>query len=204
MKVICVGLNYELHIEDLGWKKPKMPVIFLKPESSILPLDKPFVIPSFTERAEYELEVLIKISKEGKHIKEEDANEYYEEIGLGIDFCARDLQFKLKDAGHPWEIAKGFDGSAVISEKFIQKANFGDLQNLNFRLEKNDEVVQIGNTSDMLVGIDRLIEHISQFYTLKEGDVIFTGTPAGIGRVDSGDVLIGFLEGEKMIDLKIE
>jgi len=204
MKVICVGLNYQLHIEDLGWKKPKMPVIFLKPESSILPKGEPFVIPSFTERAEYEVEVLIKISKEGKNIEEKFAHEYYEEIGLGIDFCARDLQFKLKDAGHPWEIAKGFDGSAIISENFLPKKDFPNLQNLNFSLEKNEAIVQKGNTSDMLVGIDKLIEHISKFYTLKTGDIIFTGTPEGIGRVDQGDVLQGFLEGIKMIDLKIE
>ncbi len=204
MKIICLGLNYQLHIDDLGWEKPKMPVIFLKPESSILPSKEPFVIPSFTDRAEYELEVLVKISKQGKNIVAKNASDYYNEIGLGIDFCARDLQFKLKDAGHPWEIAKGFDGSAVISDEFVAKDKFTDLQNLNFKLEKNGTAVQVGNTSDMLVGIDGLIEHISKFYTLEKGDVIFTGTPAGIGRVDEGDVLKGFLEGVEMIDLKIK
>lgn len=203
MKIICVGLNYELHIEDLGWKKPEMPVVFLKPDSAILPRKNPFVIPPFSDRVEYEVEVLVKINKVGKHISEKFAHKYYDEIGLGIDFCARDLQLKLKEEGHPWEISKGFDGSAVISEQFVPKEQFEDLQNINFRLEKNGEAVQIGNTNDMLVGIDRLIEHVSKYYTLKKGDVIFTGTPAGIGRVDKGDVLQGFLENQKMIDIKI-
>ena len=203
MKIICVGLNYELHIEDLGWKKPEMPVVFLKPDSSILPRKNPFVIPPFSERIEYEIEVLIKINKVGKCIDEKFAYKYYNEIGLGIDFCARDLQLKLKNEGHPWEISKGFDGSAVISEQFVSKEQFKDLQNINFRLEKNNEVVQVGNTKDMLVGIDQLIVHISKYYTLKKGDIIFTGTPAGIGKIDKGDVLQGFLEDEKMIDIKI-
>lgn len=203
MKIICVGLNYELHIEDLGWKKPDMPVVFLKPDSAVLPRKNPFVIPPFSDRVEYEVEVLIKINKVGKYIDEKFAPKYYDEIGLGIDFCARDLQLKLKDEGHPWELSKGFDGSAVIGEQWFPKEHFSDLQNINFRLEKNGTVVQKGNTEDMLVGIDRLIEHISKYYTLKKGDIIFTGTPAGIGRVDKGDVLQGFLEDEKLIDIKI-
>lgn len=203
MKIICIGLNYQLHIDDLGWKKPDIPVVFLKPDSAILPKKNPFVIPPFSDRVEYEVEILVKINKVGKYIDEKFAPKYYDEIGLGIDFCARDLQLELKNEGHPWELSKGFDGSAVISENFVPKEQFSDLQNINFHLEKNGEIVQKGNTSDMLVGIDQLIAHISKYYTLKKGDVIFTGTPAGIGRVDKGDVLQGFLENEKMIDIKV-
>lgn len=204
MKILCIGMNYVEHIKE--FKRdfiPEQPVVFLKPDSAVLPKKNPFVIPVFSNRVEYEVEVLVKINKVGKHIAERFAHKYYDEIGLGIDFTARDVQADLKAKGHPWEISKGFDGSAVISEQFVAKETFKDLLNINFRLKKNGEQVQIGNTSDLIFKIDELIAHVSKFYTLKKGDVIFTGTPAGVGAVAKGDVLQGYLEDKKMIDIKV-
>ena len=203
MKIICIGQNYEEHIKELGWPRPEEPLIFMKPDSAVLPKKNPFIIPTFSNDVHYEVEVLVKINKVGKYIGERFAHKYYDEIGLGIDFTARDLQTKLKKAGQPWEKAKGFDGSAVISP-FFPKEKFLDLNNINFSLEQNGEKVQVGNTSDMIFKIDEIIAYVSQFFTLKKGDVIFTGTPVGVGPVSKDDVLSGFLEDEKVIDIKIK
>jgi 2-keto-4-pentenoate hydratase/2-oxohepta-3-ene-1,7-dioic acid hydratase in catechol pathway len=202
MKIICIGRNYAKHIEELENEKPTEPVIFLKPDSAILLKKHPFVIPSFSDEVHYEVEVLVKICRLGKHIDKKFAHKYYKEIGLGIDFTARDLQSKLKEKGLPWEKAKAFDGSAVLSE-FFPKGNY-DLENLNFQLYKNGELVQDGNTKNMLWKIDEIISYVSQFFTLKIGDVIFTGTPAGVGTVNPKDVLIGKLEDKKMFNINIK
>lgn len=202
MKIICIGRNYTKHIEELANEKPKEPVIFMKPDSAILLKNNPFVIPPFSKDVHYEVEVLVKINRTGKHIQEKFAYKYYDEIGLGIDFTARDLQSKLKEKGLPWEKAKAFDGSAVIG-KFISKESC-DLNNLEFQLYKNDELVQDGNTVHMLWKIDEIIAYVSQFFILKIGDIIFTGTPAGVGKVASKDILIGKIEDKKMFKIKIK
>jgi 2-keto-4-pentenoate hydratase/2-oxohepta-3-ene-1,7-dioic acid hydratase in catechol pathway len=202
MKIICIGRNYAKHIEELENEKPSEPVIFLKPDSAILLKKHPFVIPPFSDEVHYEVEILVKICKLGKHIDKKFAPKYYEEIGLGIDFTARDLQNKLKEKGLPWEKAKAFDGSAVISE-FYSKKNY-TLENLNFQLYKNSELVQDGNTESMLWKIDEIIAYVSQFFTLKIGDVIFTGTPAGVGKVNPKDILIGKLEDKEMFKINIK
>jgi len=202
MKIICIGRNYAKHIEELENEKPKQPVIFLKPDSSILLKKHPFVIPDFSKEVHYEVEILVKICKLGKHISERFAYKYYEEIGLGIDFTARDLQGELKEKGLPWEKAKAFDGSAVISD-FFPKEKF-DLQNTNFKLFQNEALVQNGNTANMLWKIDEIIAYVSQFFTLKIGDIIFTGTPEGVGKVNSNDVLIGSLEDVQMFKINIK
>lgn len=202
MKIICIGRNYTEHIQELKNEKPTEPVIFIKPDSAVLPKEQDFYIPEFSEDVHYEVEVLVKIKRVGKHIKEEFAGTYYDEIGLGIDFTARDLQSKLKDKGLPWEKAKGFDGAAVIG-KWMPKTNFKDLNNLNFSLLKNGEVMQKGNTSLMLWKIDEIISYVSTFFMLKKGDVIFTGTPAGVGKVSANDYLTGYLEDEELFNVKI-
>jgi 2-keto-4-pentenoate hydratase/2-oxohepta-3-ene-1,7-dioic acid hydratase in catechol pathway len=201
MKIICIGRNYAKHIEELKNDKPKEPVIFMKPDSAVLLKNNPFIIPPFSEDVHYEVEVLVKINRIGKYIDRKFAYKYYDEIGLGIDFTARDLQRKLKEKGLPWEKAKAFDGSAVIG-KFYPKADFKP-DNLNFKLFKNDELVQDGNTRNMLWKTDEIIEYVSQFFTLKIGDIIFTGTPAGVGKVKSGDVLLGELEGKGAFKVNI-
>ncbi len=201
MKIICIGLNYDQHIKDLGWKKPEEPLIFLKPDSAVIPKKNPFIIPAFSDDIHYETEVLIKINKVGKCISQRFAHNYYDEIGLGIDFCARDLQLKLKAEGHPWEKSKGFDGSAFIGP-FFPKEQF-DLNEIHYSLVRNGEKVQTGNTKDMIFQLDEIIAYVSQYYTLKKGDVIFTGTTAGEGRVASKDVLEGYLEDEKVFELKV-
>ena len=203
MKIICIGRNYTEHIKELDNAKPDEPVIFIKPDSSVLPKQQDFYIPEFTKEVHYEVEVLVKIKKVGKHIAEKFAHTYYDEIGLGIDFTARDLQQKLKDKGLPWEKAKGFDGAAVIGA-WIPKTKFRDVDDLNFELRKNGEVVQRGNTSLMLWKIDELIAYVSKYFTLKKGDVIFTGTPAGVGRISSNDYLSGSLEKEELLSVKIK
>lgn len=202
MKIICVGRNYIDHINELSNQKPENPVIFMKPDTAVLSREFPFVLPEFSNDVHYEVEVLVKIGKVGKYISSKFAHKYYNQIGLGIDFTARDLQSELKAKGLPWEIAKGFDGSAVIGD-FIAKEQFEDIQNLSFQLVKNGEVVQYGNTQDMLWQIDELVSYVSQFFTLKVGDVIFTGTPAGVGKIESSDELEGFLEDKKMFSLKV-
>lgn len=204
MKIICVGRNYTDHIAELKNEKPEDPVLFLKPDTSILLKKQPFFIPDFSNEVHYEVEVLVKIKKIGKHIQPKFAHKYYDEIGLGIDFTARDLQQKLKDKGLPWEKAKAFDGAAVVPDKWLDKKGLGDVDDLSFRLEKNEQIVQQGSTSHMLWKIDELIAYISTYFTLKIGDIIFTGTPAGVGKVMPDDRLTGFLEGNKMFSIKVK
>lgn len=203
MKIICIGRNYAEHIKELSNERPTDPVVFIKPDSAVLPKGQDFYIPEFSEDIHYEVEVLIKIKKVGKHIDPKFAHKYYDEIGLGIDFTARDLQAQLKEKGLPWEKAKGFDGAAVIGT-WVPKSDFKDLKNLHFTLSKNDEVVQNGDTSQMLWSIDELIGYVSKYFTLKKGDVLFTGTPAGVGRVSPNDYLSGSLEGKELLRLKIK
>ena len=203
MKIICIGRNYAKHIEELQNEKPENPVIFLKPDSAILVKNQPFFIPPFSNNVHYEVEILVKINKVGKYIDEKFAHKYYDEIGLGIDFTARDIQDVCKDKGLPWEKAKAFDGSAVIG-KFLPKESIGDLQNLKFTLHKNNELVQDGNTNAMLWKVDELIAYVSQFFTLKKGDVLFTGTPAGVGKVHENDILIGAIMEKELFKIKIK
>jgi 2-keto-4-pentenoate hydratase/2-oxohepta-3-ene-1,7-dioic acid hydratase in catechol pathway len=202
MKIICIGRNYTKHIAELKNEKPTEPVIFLKPDSAILPKKMPLFIPPWSNGIHYEVELLVKINRVGKYIEPKFAHKYYQEIGLGIDFTDRELQNKLKEKGLPWEKSKAFDGSAVISQ-FFDKNNF-DLANTSFQLKINDETVQIGNTKDMLWKIDELISYISKFFTIKKGDVIFTGTPAGVGQVKENDLLTGILEGKTVFNVKIK
>ncbi|MEH6512996.1 MAG: fumarylacetoacetate hydrolase family protein [Maribacter arcticus] len=202
MKIICIGRNYTAHIAELKNERPEEPIIFIKPDSAVLPKQQDFYIPEFSDDIHYEVEVLVKIKKVGKHISEEFAPSYYDEIGLGIDFTARDLQSKLKEKGLPWEKAKGFDGAAVIGE-WLSKTQFKNLNDLNFKLVKNDKVVQDGNTSLMLWKIDEIIAYVSTFFMLKKGDVIFTGTPAGVGKISPNDYLSGSLENIELFTLKI-
>ena len=202
MKIICIGRNYAKHIEELANEKPDNPVVFLKPDSAILPRKNPFFIPPFSNDVHYEVEVLIKINKVGKHIDVKFAHKYYDEIGLGIDFTARDIQQHCKEKGMPWEKAKAFDGSAVIGE-FYAKEEF-DLKNVKFQLDKNGEIVQDGNTNAMLWKTDELISYVSQFFTLKKGDIIFTGTPAGVGKVVENDLLTGTIEGKQAFQIRVK
>lgn len=203
MKLICIGRNYAKHIEELDNEKPDHPVVFLKPDSAILLKQHPFVIPEFSNDVHYEVEVLVKIKKLGKYIDKKFAPTYYDEIGLGIDFTARDLQSKLKEKGLPWEKAKAFDGAAVIGN-WISKENFESVDAIPFTLEKNGEVVQAGNTAHMLWKIDELISYVSQYFTLKIGDVIFTGTPAGVGPVAVNDKLKGFIEDKELFSINVK
>lgn len=202
MKIICIGRNYAKHIEELDNEKPKEPVIFMKPDSAVLLKNNPFIIPPFSQDIHYEVELLVKINRIGKFIDQKFAHKYYDEIGLGIDFTARDLQSRLKEKGLPWEKSKAFDGSAVIG-KFYNKSAL-DLENIKFQLLKNGQVVQDGESSHMLWKIDELIAYVSQYFTLKIGDVIFTGTPAGVGPVEPNDQLKGMLEGKEMFQIKIK
>jgi 2-keto-4-pentenoate hydratase/2-oxohepta-3-ene-1,7-dioic acid hydratase in catechol pathway len=202
MKIICIGRNYAKHIEELANERPDNPVVFLKPDSAILPNKNPFFIPTFSNDVHYEVEVLIKINRVGKHIASRFAHKYYDEIGLGIDFTARDVQQQCKEKGLPWEKAKAFDGSAVIGN-FYNKKDF-NLENLSFQLLKNNEIVQDGNTQSMLWKIDELISYVSQYFTLKKGDIIFTGTPAGVGKVLENDILIGEINNLKAFEIKVK
>ena len=202
MKIICIGRNYAKHIEELANERPENPIIFLKPDSAILPNKNPFFIPPFSNDVHYEVEVLVKINKVGKHISVKFAHKYYDEIGLGIDFTARDIQAKCKEKGLPWEKAKGFDGSAVIGN-FYAKEQF-DLKKIKFQLVKNNVTVQDGNTNAMLWTIDELISYVSQYFTLKKGDIIFTGTPAGVGKVLENDVLTGVIEEKEAFKVRVK
>lgn len=202
MKIICIGRNYAKHIEELENERPKEPVVFMKPDSAVLLKNNPFIIPPFSDDIHYEVEILVKINRIGKFIDEKFAHKYYDEIGLGIDFTARDLQSKLKDKGLPWEKAKAFDGSAVIGN-FCDKSEL-DLEQVRFQLLKNGKTVQDGDSSHMLWKIDELIAYVSQFFTLKIGDIIFTGTPEGVGRVEANDELKGVLEGKEMFHIKVK
>jgi 2-keto-4-pentenoate hydratase/2-oxohepta-3-ene-1,7-dioic acid hydratase in catechol pathway len=203
MKIICVGRNYVDHIAELKNERPQEPVLFMKPDTAVLQKQFPFVIPEFSNEVHHEIEVVVKINKVGKHINVKFAHKYYDEVTVGLDFTARDLQDALKSKGLPWEKAKGFDGSAVIGE-FVPKADFASLDNVNFELTSNGKTVQQGNTEQMMWKIDELIADISQYFTLKTGDVIFTGTPKGVAKVNAGDVLEGFLEGRKLFKLQVK
>lgn len=203
MKLICIGRNYTEHIEELKNEKPEDPVIFLKPDTSILIKKQPFFIPDFSDDVHHEVEILIRINRIGKYIDKKFAHKYYDEIGLGIDFTARDLQSKLKAKGLPWEKAKAFDGAAVVGD-WVDKSNFDDVNNIDFRLEKNGEVVQKGNTKLMLWKIDEIIEYVSKYFTLKIGDIIFTGTPAGVGAVKAEDQLSGFINNQQFFSIKVK
>ena len=202
MKLICIGRNYAAHIDELNNERPTDPVVFIKPDSAILPKEQDFYIPEFSQNVHYEVEVLVKIKKVGKHIARQFAHKYYDEIGLGIDFTARDLQSKLKAKGLPWEKAKGFDGSALIG-KWIPKNTYENLDDLGFSLLKNGEIVQNGNTSLMLWKIDELIAYVSTYFMLKKGDILFTGTPSGVGRVERNDYLEGWIENKKIFSVNV-
>jgi len=203
MKIICIGRNYANHAKELGNTIPTEPVFFLKPETAIQPKGHPFFIPDFSNEIHYEVELVIKIDKIGKNIEELFAHKYYSQIGLGIDFTARDIQEECKAKGLPWEKAKGFDGAAQISRSFINKSEL-DLNDISFLLEKNGEQVQIGNSKDMLFSFDKIISYISKFYTLKIGDLFFTGTPAGVGKVEKGDILKGFIVEKEMFKVVVK
>ena len=201
MKIICIGKNYINHAKEMGSDVPKKPLFFLKPDSSILPKKHPFFYPDFSQNIHYELELVIRINKLGKHIEKKFAPSYYSEVGLGIDFTARDLQETCKKNGHPWEIAKAFDHSAVVSQQFFSIKELGEL---SFELKKNEESVQKGYARDMVFNFDEIINHVSKYMTLKIGDLIFTGTPEGVGPIKIGDHLEGFLNNKKIINLNIK
>jgi 2-keto-4-pentenoate hydratase/2-oxohepta-3-ene-1,7-dioic acid hydratase in catechol pathway len=203
MKLICIGRNYTEHIRELDNEKPEHPVVFLKPDTAILLKKQPFFIPDFSNDVHHEVEVLVKINKLGKHIQKKFAYKYYDEIGLGIDFTARDLQKELKEKGLPWEKAKSFDGAAVIGA-WVNASQFENVDAISFSLQKNDAIVQQGNTSHMLWKIDEIIEYVSKYFTLKIGDIIFTGTPAGVGKVVADDKLIGFIEDNQMFSIIVK
>ncbi|MGB2170904.1 MAG: fumarylacetoacetate hydrolase family protein [Flavobacteriaceae bacterium] len=203
MKIICIGRNYTDHIEELANEKPTDPVIFLKPDTALLLKGQPFFIPAFSNEIHHEVEVLVKINRIGKHIQSKFAHKYYDEIGLGIDFTARDVQNSLKAKGLPWEKSKAFDGAALVG-KWVSKDQLPEVNNLNFELRKNNAIVQSGTTALMLWKIDELIAYISQFFTLKIGDIIFTGTPAGVGPLTANDQLVGLLEGKELFSIKVK
>lgn len=203
MKIFAIGQNYVEHNKELNSVHPSEPVVFMKPDTAILRNNKPFFIPDFSNDVHYEAELIIKINRIGKNIAAKFAHRYYSEIGLGVDFTARDVQRKLKDAGKPWEIAKAFDNSAVIGS-FLPSENFPDIQDVHFSLKLNDSVVQQGHTADMIFKVDEIIAYVSKFFTLKIGDIIFTGTPAGVGSVAINDRLEGFIGDAKMFDFKVK
>jgi 2-keto-4-pentenoate hydratase/2-oxohepta-3-ene-1,7-dioic acid hydratase in catechol pathway len=203
MKIICIGRNYTNHIAELKNERPTEPVVFMKPDSAVLLKQHPFVLPEFSNDVHHEIELIVKINKVGKYIEPKFAHKYYDEISVGIDFTARDLQDQLKAKGLPWEKAKAFDGSAVIGE-FVSKDQFASLENVNFELIKNGAVAQKGNSNLMLWKIDELVAYVSQFFTLKIGDIIFTGTPEGVAAVQPNDVLEGYLEGQQLFRIQVK
>ena len=203
MKIFAIGQNYAEHNKELNSPDPTEPVIFMKPDTAALKNNKPFYIPDFSSELHYETEIIVKISRLGKNIAPKFAHRYYEEIGLGVDFTARDVQRRLKAEGKPWEISKAFDNSAVIGN-FIPKEELGDVQNIHFHLNINGNTVQKGHTSDMIFPVDEIIAWISRFFTLKIGDILFTGTPVGVGKVNIGDHLEGYLGEKKMFDFKVK
>jgi acylpyruvate hydrolase len=202
MKIFCVGRNYSEHAKELGNAVPENPVIFSKPDTALIKNSEPFYLPEFSNDVHHEVELVIRISKMGKKIQEKFASNYYNEIGLGIDFTARDIQSKLKDKGLPWELAKAFDGSAPLGD-FISTDNL-DLNQIQFSLSKNGTVVQKGNTSHMIFSFDYIVSFVSQYFTLKVGDLIYTGTPAGVSKVQAGDVLEGFIEDKLMLKCEVK
>lgn len=203
MRIFAVGRNYAEHIRELKNESLGEPVIFMKPDTALLKNNEPFYYPDFTQDIHFEVEVLLKICKEGKYVQEKFAYKYYDEIGIGIDFTARDLQQKAKEKGLPWLLAKGFNGSAPVSE-FVPKGRFQDLKNINFSLEKDGEIRQKGNTGLMLFNFDFIISYLSTFFTLKKGDIIFTGTPKGVGPIQRGNVLKAYVEDQKMLECEIK
>ncbi|MEJ7645861.1 MAG: fumarylacetoacetate hydrolase family protein [Chryseolinea sp.] len=203
MRIFAIGRNYAEHIKELNNEKPGEPVIFTKPDTALLRNNSPFYYPDFSTDVHYEVELVLRISKEGKNIEEKFAHKYYDAIGVGIDFTARDLQQKAKDKGLPWDISKGFNGSAPVSDKFIPVAAFKDLKNINFKLEVDGEIRQQGNSSLMLFSFDYIILYLSRFFTLRTGDFIFTGTPKGVGPVKVGNVLSAYIEDEKLLEFDV-
>lgn len=203
MKIICIGWNYVDHTKELNTPVPEVPVFFLKPDSCIIKDNKPFCLPDFSNEIHHEVEIVLKINRLGKHIAEKFAHRYYDEIGLGIDFTARDIQRKCKQDGAPWEIAKAFDGAAPLG-KFVSKDAFSDMENIPFSLEKNGQLVQVGNTRDMMFNFNKIIEHVSKYMTLKIGDLIFTGTPVGVSSVAIGDHLTGYIGDDKFFDFSVK
>ena len=203
MKIICIGRNYIDHIKELSNQKPMNPVVFLKPDSSVIAKNQNFIIPSFSNEIHHEVELVVKINKVGKHIDKSFSHKYYDEIGLGIDFTARDIQSNLKEKGHPWEKSKAFDNSCMVGN-FLKKEKLEDISKIEFSLKKNNEIVQSGCSNDMLWKIDELISYVSQYFTLKIRDLIFTGTPSGVSKVESGDILEGYISSIKMFTLKVK
>jgi 2-keto-4-pentenoate hydratase/2-oxohepta-3-ene-1,7-dioic acid hydratase in catechol pathway len=203
MKILAIGRNYVAHIEELKNEKPTEPVVFLKPDTALLQNNEPFYYPEFSQDIHHEVEIVLRVGKEGKHIEPKFASRYYDQIGLGIDFTARDIQTRAKEKGLPWETAKAFNGSAPVS-KFLPVGEFADLKNINFRLEINGEVRQEGNTSLMLYDFDYIVSYLSKFFTLKTGDLIYTGTPAGVSAVQVGDRLVGFIEKQEMFNFEVK
>jgi acylpyruvate hydrolase len=203
MKIIAIGRNYAEHAKELNNPVPTVPVIFMKPDTALLKDNKPFYHPEFSQDVHHEIELVLKVCKEGKHISEKFASNYYDEIGLGVDFTARDIQSRHKEKGLPWELAKAFDGSAPISS-FLPKSDFKDLYNINFRLDINGETKQSGNTNMLLFSFESIIAFVSQYITLKKGDLIFTGTPAGVGKVNVGDHLEGYIGDNKLLDFFVK
>jgi 2-keto-4-pentenoate hydratase/2-oxohepta-3-ene-1,7-dioic acid hydratase in catechol pathway len=203
MKILAVGRNYAAHIEELNNERPESPVVFLKPDTAVLRNNDPFYYPDYSKDIHFEVEILLKIGKHGKCIQEKHAPDYYQEIGIGIDFTARDLQQYAKEKGLPWALAKGFNNSAPISN-FYPKDHFGDLNQLNFGLKVDGEIRQQGNTSLMLYSFDQIIAYMSRFFTLKKGDIIFTGTPKGVGPIAIGNRLQAFIEDQILMDFEIK
>jgi len=203
MKIIAIGRNYAAHAKELNNAIPTKPIIFLKPDTAVLKDNKPFYIPDFSADIHYELEIVLKICKEGKHIAEKFAANYYDELGLGIDFTARDIQSEHKEKGLPWELAKAFDHSAAISN-FIPKSEFADMYDLNFELQINQQTRQNGHTANLLFSFEKIIAFVSQYITLKKGDLIFTGTPEGVGQVKQGDHLEAWLEGKQLLNFNVK
>lgn len=203
MKIICIGRNYAEHAKELNNSVPSEPIIFLKPKTAMLIDGKALYYPEFTNDLQYECELVVRMSKNGKYIQEKFAHKYYNAISLGIDFTARDVQQKQKEKGLPWEIAKAFDGSAAVGN-FVPLQEGQNIQQLNFELKINGESKQIGNTADMIFSVDKLIAYASQFFTLNIGDLIFTGTPSGVGSLSVTDELVGFLEGEEVLSCLIK
>jgi len=202
MKIICMGLNYRQHCQEMGWEYPKEPVVFMKPDSALLKKNKPFFLPDFSQNIHYEVEVVVKISKLGKGIAAKYAHRYYDEITVGIDITARDIQGRNSKAGLPWELSKGFDGAAPVGE-FIPAGNF-DIRNIDFSLVINEKTVQKSNTSDLIFGVDEIIEYVSRYYTLKTGDLIFTGTPSGVGQLHRNDNLVAYIGDKPLLDFMIK
>lgn len=204
MKIFAIGRNYVEHIQELNNERPDEPVVFTKPDTAILRNNAPFYLPDFSKDIHHEVELVLRVCKEGKNIEEKFAHKYFDAIGLGIDFTARDLQQKAKEKGLPWDIAKGFNGSAPMSDKFIQVREFKNLKDINFSLQIDGELKQKGNTSLMLFSFDYIIAYLSKFFTLRTGDLIFTGTPKGVSAVKVGNVLSGYIENEKLLEFEVK